>query len=115
MADDKAARAKRNSVILIGFVRVLGTEVDGEHRVRNLSKLGACVARAADWQVGARLLVQLGRLAPQLAEIIWLNDTTAGIRFAEAIDLETARSPRGIGLPPTAGWMASIGDAYRTG
>ena len=87
------AREKRNSVIVRALVEAPGGAAV-ERRVRNLSRSGACVEHAGELRDG-------------------ITDRLAGLRFADTIDLEEARKPRGVGVRPRAGWIAEINDAYR--
>jgi hypothetical protein len=105
-------REKRNSVI----VRAAVTATNGttaERRVRNLSRLGACVEHAGELQSGTSVVLHMGTLHDLRAEVMWVTDRLAGLRFAEPIDLEEARKPRGVGIKPKAGWIVDINDAYR--
>lgn len=105
-------REKRNSVIVRAAVTPPGGQPT-ECRVRNLSRFGACVEHAGEFQPGTTVMLHMGALHDLYAEVMWVTDRLAGLRFAEPIDLEEARKPRGIGVKPKAGWIADINDAYR--
>lgn len=105
-------REKRNSVIVRAAVSFPGTS-SIERRVRNLSRSGACVEHEGEMQPGATVLLQIGALNDLAAEVMWVTERLAGLRFAEPIDLEEARKPRGAGIKPQVGWIAEINDAYR--
>ncbi|MCU6455016.1 PilZ domain-containing protein [Sphingomonas sp. A2-49] len=107
-----STREKRNSVIVRAMVRAPGgTAV--ERRVRNLSRSGACVEHAGDLRDGMTVVLQIGTIQDLRGQVMWITDRLAGLSFAEAIDLEEARKPRGVGVRPQAGWIAEINDAYR--
>ena len=105
-------REKRNSVIVRAAVSFPGS-APAERRVRNLSRSGACVEHDGELQVGATVLLQMGTISDLAAEVMWVTGRLAGLRFAEPIDLDDARRPRGVGIKPKAGWIAEINDAYR--
>ena len=105
-------REKRNSVIVRAAVSVAGG-APVERRVRNLSPSGACVEHDGELRDGATVQLHMGSLSDLSAEVMWVTDRLAGLRFAEPIDLDEARRPRGIGVKPKAGWIADINDAYR--
>ncbi len=106
------AREKRNSVIVRAAVAFPGG-LPNERRVRNLSRSGACVEHAGELAAGATVQLQMGTITDLAAEVMWVTERLAGLRFAEPIDLDEARKPRGIGTTPKAGWIAEINDAYR--
>ena len=105
-------REKRNSVIVRAAVSIPGG-IAVERRVRNLSRSGACVEHDGDLSSGTTLTLHMGTLQNLPAEVVWATERLAGLRFAELIDLDEARKPRGIGVKPKAGWIAEINDAYR--
>lgn len=106
-------REKRNSVIVRAAVVVPGGSAPSERRIRNLSRSGACVEHDGDVREGMTLLLHMGTLTELPGEVMWVRGRLAGLRFAEAIDLEEARKPRGLKAAAKAGWMADINDAYR--
>ena len=108
----ESPREKRNSVIVRAAVAAPG-EAAVERRVRNLSRSGACVEHAGELSSGTVLLLQMGTLQDLPAEVVWATERLAGLRFAELIDLDEARRPRGVGVKPKAGWITEINDAYR--
>lgn len=107
-----STREKRNSVIVRAAVSVPGG-VPMERRVRNLSPSGACVEHDGDLRDGATVHLQMGTLGDLTAQVMWVSGRLAGLHFAEPIDLDEARKPRGIAVKPKAGWIADINDAYR--
>lgn len=110
----ETAREKRSSVIVRATVSYPGARPT-ERRVRNLSRSGACMEHAGELQAGATVLLQMGTINDLAAEVMWVTERLAGLRFADPIDLDEARKPRGIGIgvQPKAGWIAEINDAYR--
>jgi len=105
-------REKRNSVIVRAAVSLPGC-ASIERRVRNLSRSGACVEQDGALRPGMTVLLHMGTLNALAAEVVWVTERLAGIRFAEQIDLDEARKPRGIGLQAKAGWMVDMSHAYR--
>ncbi len=104
-------REKRNSVI----VRAIVTTPDGrsrERRVRNLSHQGACIEHNGDLTAGMTLMLHMGSMPDLMATVRWVGERLAGLRFAEIIDLDEARKPRGIGITPRAGWIADLDNPY---
>jgi len=110
--NDKAEREKRSAVIVRAVVTTPGHD-DAERRVRNLSRSGACIDHGGELATGMTVLLQMGTIVGLPASVMWVTDTLAGLQFAERIDLEEARKPRGTGAVPKAGWMADIQHAYR--
>jgi hypothetical protein len=106
------SREKRNSVIVRAAVRLPGGG-QSERRVRNLSRSGACIDNDGDLAAGMMLDIEMGHITELTGEVMWVKDRLAGIRFAEPIDLDEARKPRGVTAAPKAGWMTDINDAYR--
>ena len=106
------AREKRNTVIVRAVVNAPGS-LQFERRVRNLSRSGACLEHGGELHEGMTIQMQMGTLRDLAGEVVWTTERLAGIRFAESIDLEEARKPRGVGAVPKAGWIAEINDAYR--
>lgn len=106
------AREKRNSVIVRALVEAPGGAAV-ERRVRNLSRSGACVEHAGELRDGMTVTLQIGTVQDLRGQVMWITDRLAGLRFADTIDLEEARKPRGVGVRPRAGWIAEINDAYR--
>ncbi|MGP7795888.1 PilZ domain-containing protein [Sphingomonas sp. CLY1604] len=107
----ESSREKRNSVIVRAAVYL----PDGSHserRVRNLSRSGACIEHDGDVRSGTTVLLQMGRLDDLTADVVWVRDRLAGLRFHEAVDLDEARKSRGIAVPPRAGWMTEMRNAY---
>ena len=73
---------------------------------------------------GATVLVSVGVLKAIGATVVWVKDDLAGLRFAETIDPDAARS-KAIIAPPkprpalaidrgaTAGWIRDLNSPYR--
>ncbi len=109
---DTSSREKRNSVI----VRALVTTPDGrewERRVRNLSDRGACVEHDGELQAGTTIVLRMGAICDLDATVRWVSGRLAGLRFAETVNLDEARKPRGTAVQPKAGWIVDIKHAYR--
>ncbi len=104
-------REKRNSVIVRAAV-YLPDGTHAERRVRNLSRSGACIEHDGDIVAGTTVLLQMGRLADLTADVVWVRERLAGLRFHRDIDLDDARKSRGIATPPRAGWMTEMRNAY---
>ena len=105
-------REKRNSVIVRALITPPGG-ASSERRVRNLSRSGACIDHDGELAAGMRIGIVMGRITDLVGEVVWAKERLAGIRFAEPVDLDEARQPRGTTASAKAGWIASINDAYR--
>ena len=104
-------REKRNSVI----VRAIVMTPDGksrESRVRNLSRHGACMEHHGDLTAGMTVMLHLGSMPDLMATVRWIGERLAGLSFAEDIDLDEARKPRGVGVVPRVGWIADLNNPY---
>ena len=113
MEPDPSPRERRNSVILHAQVQRPNGAVSC--RVRNLSASGACVDNGvAGLAAGERVRVAVGSVTGVVADVAWADQRLAGLRFARAVDLATARRPR---APTTAtsqaGWLDQLTHAYR--
>ena len=114
MVDAPGPRAKRSSVIIRAIVHLPGNK-QIERRVRNLSATGACIDHVSDVATGDRLVMDMGSLRGLSATVVWVRDHLAGLTFAEPVDLEAARKPRGTGaVSISSGWLADLKDAYRS-
>ncbi|WP_408988131.1 PilZ domain-containing protein [Sphingomonas sp. SUN019] len=118
---------------------MLGARISGfwggtptQHRVRDLSSGGARFDQARSLRVGSTVLVSVGALEEVGATVVWVYDDVAGLRFAQTIDPDAARSktivstggstanrlkrtepsPRGFKAVGT-GWAANLDDPYR--
>ena len=105
-------REKRNTVIVRASVNTPGGP-PVERRVRNLSRSGACLEHTGELKDGMVVQLQMGAIQDLAGEVVWTTEKLAGVRFADNIDLDEARKPRGTGALPKAGWIAEINDAYR--
>lgn len=103
-------REKRSGVIIRAAIDLGSRRV--ERRVRNLSLSGACIDQEGELTAGQHIRLSMGRLDDLTAEVMWVKDRLAGLKFDRPIDLEAARASRGAGLAK-AGWMTDINHAYR--
>jgi len=106
-------RDKRSSVILKALVRT-GSNPEGvERRVRNLSPGGACVDHSGELSLGESVVLLMGEVTDLRAQVAWVTDRLAGLRFGRQVDLEAARRSRTAGPALKTGWMADMNHAYR--
>ncbi len=122
--DSLTPRMPRQQVFLGAEVCGFGGGVPSKHRVKDLSASGARIDRAGTLRPGATVLVSVGVLKAVGATVIWVKDDLAGLRFAETIDPDAARS-KAIIAPPkprpaqmidrgaTAGWVQNLDNPYR--
>lgn len=120
--DELAPRQPRQNVLLSAEICGFDGGAPTKHRVRDLSSTGARVDHAGSFRVGATVLISVGVLDHIGATVMWVRDDSAGLRFAEPIDPEAARSkalvsnaqkpapPRGS---PGAGWIFDLNDPHR--
>ena len=87
--------------------------------MRDLSSTGARVDRAGSLQVGSTVLVSVGVLDQVGATVVWVKGDSAGLKFAEPIDPEAARS-KALVAPAQkreegegAGWIFDLNNPYR--
>lgn len=120
--DGLAPRQPRQNVLLGAEISGFGGGTPTKHRVRDLSSTGARVDRAGSFKVGSTVLVSVGVLDHVGATVVWVKDDTAGLKFAEPIDPEAARSKALVGgapkvAPPRgsagAGWIFDLNDPHR--
>ncbi|WP_375428610.1 PilZ domain-containing protein [uncultured Sphingomonas sp.] len=130
--DDLTARSPRQQVLLGAEIGGFGGGTPTKHRIKDLSTTGARVDRAGSLRPGSTVLVSVGVLAAIGATVVWVKDDAAGLRFAEPIDPDAARSktfvaPKttsGAGPAPgstarapgpvaTAGWVGTMANPYR--
>jgi len=122
--DNLPPRMPRQQVLLGAEICGFGGGAPTKHRVKDLSVAGAKVDRAGMLRPGATVLVSVGVLKAIGATVIWVKDDLAGLRFAETIDPDAARS-KAIIAPPkprpttvadrgaTAGWIRDLNSPYR--
>ena len=119
--DELAPRQPRQNVLLGAEIRGFGPGAPTKHRIRDLSSTGARVDRAGSLKVGSTVLVSVGVLEQVGATVIWVRDDLAGLKFAESIDPDAARS-KAIVAPAakseprhdaSAGWVADLNNPYR--
>jgi hypothetical protein len=90
--DGLAPRQPRQNVLLGAEICGFGGGAPTKHRVRDLSSTGARVDGAGSFKVGATVLVSVGVLEQVGATVMWVKGDSAGLKFAEAIDPDAARS-----------------------
>ncbi|NML04492.1 PilZ domain-containing protein [Sphingomonas sp. G-3-2-10] len=90
--EELTPRQPRQNVLLGAEISGFGGGTPTKHRVRDLSASGARVDRAGSLKVGSTVLVSVGVLEQVGATVIWVRDDLAGLKFAEAIDPDAARS-----------------------
>lgn len=117
-------RMPRQQVLLGAEICGFGGGVPTKHRIKDLSASGARVDRAGALKQGATVLVSVGVLKAVGATVIWVKDDLAGLRFADSIDPDAARS-KAIVAPPkpraarildpgvSAGWVEERDSPYR--
>lgn len=117
--DGLAPRQPRQNVLLGAEICGFGGGTPTKHRVRDLSSTGARVDRAGALKPGATVLVSVGVLDQVGATVVWVKGDSAGLKFAEAIDPDAARS-RAIVAPSraqddsaAAGWLFDQSSPYR--
>jgi hypothetical protein len=117
-------RKPRQQVLLGAEICGFGGGAPTKHRIKDLSVSGARIDRAEGLKPGATVLVSVGVLKAVGATVIWVKDDLAGLRFAETIDPDAARSkaliapskPRPtvpIDRGATAGWIQDLHSPYR--
>jgi hypothetical protein len=129
--DEPAPRKARQNVLLSAEISQFGGIAKTKHRIRDLSAGGARIDRAGSLRIGATILVSVGQLEEVGATVIWVRGDLAGLKFANVIDPDAARSktivqakgPPGISeqarsdpsgaATPSAGWIADLSNAYR--
>ena len=85
-------RTPRQNVLLGVEIMAFGGNMTTKHRIRDLSATGARIDRAGALRAGATVLVTVGMLDAVGATVIWVEGDLAGLRFAEPINPEAARS-----------------------
>ena len=117
-------RMPRQQVLLGAEICGFGGGEPTKHRIKDLSVSGARVDKADTLRPGATVLVSVGVLKAVGATVIWVKDGLAGLRFAETIDPDAARSkaliapakPRpavGADRGASAGWVQDLNNPYR--
>lgn len=136
MADDKEhvrpdRRMRRQNVLLGAKISGFGDGSPTNHRIRDLSASGARIDRASALRTGATVLVSVGVLETVGATVVWVQEDIAGLKFAELIDPDAARSKAIVapgkhrnfdqqgaaGTRPDpalrAGWISELNSPYR--
>ena len=123
-----ASRQPRQNVLLGAEICGFGGGAPTKHRIRDLSRTGARIDRAGALKVGSTVLVSVGVLEQVAATVIWVRGDAAGLKFAEEIDPDAARSktlvtPAQKAGPAreaekeqgtlAAGWAAGLYSPYR--
>lgn len=118
--DGPAPRQARQNVLLGAEITGFGGGVPTKHRIRDLSSTGARVDRAGAFKVGSTVLVSVGVLEQVGATVVWVKDDAAGLKFAEPIDPDAARSKAIVAPahkpavePGLAGWIGDRDSPYR--
>lgn len=128
----RTPREARHHVLLGARISGFGGSAPTLHRVRDLSTRGARVDNASALRVGSTVLVSVGVLEEVGATVVWVKNDIAGLRFAEVIDSNAARSKTIIApssrpeagsdkpkreadgvAPAGAGWIAGLDSPYR--
>lgn len=119
-SDPSGREMPRQQVLLGAEITGFGGGTPSKHRVRDLSPSGARIDRAGGLRVGSTVLVTVGILQAVGATVVWVKDDLAGLKFAEPIDPDAARS-KAIVAPAaqprptigTSGWIGGLDDPYR--
>ncbi len=121
-------RAPRQQVLLGAQIAGFGRGATTRHRIKDLSATGARVDRAGMLTPGSTVLVSVGVLEAVGATVVWVREDAAGLKFAEPIDPDAARSKtivsaghparppaaaRPAGSAATAGWVGTMASPYR--
>jgi hypothetical protein len=119
-------RTIRHNVMLRATVERFGGTRSTSHRVRDLSTGGVRIDQAEGLPVGATVLITVGALQSVGATVVWVKDGSAGLKFAQPINIDDARAKAAIAprrepdrvqfsgpVTPSAGWMPTLTDAYR--
>lgn len=96
---DDRREHERQSVFLRASLREFGSRPPSHHRVRNISEGGACLDQAEHLRPGQMVLLDIGRLEEIAATTVWTERALAGLKFAQPIEKEDAKS-RGTAVPP---------------
>lgn len=119
-SDPSGREMPRQQVLLAAEIAGFGGGVPSKHRVRDLSSSGARIDHASNLRAGSTVLVSVGVLQAVGATVVWVKGDLAGLKFAEPIDPDAARSkaivtPAGAPQAHTgrAGWIGGLEDPYR--
>jgi hypothetical protein len=110
--DGLAPRQPRQNVLLGAEISGFGGGTPTKHRVRDLSSTGARVDRAGSLKVGSTVLVSVGVLDQVGATVVWVREDTAGLKFAEPIDPEAARSKALVAPAQKPGQDGAVGAGW---
>lgn len=100
---ESADGRRRDSVFLLANVTAPDGATNG-YRARNLSPDGVCIDQPAGVDVGATLTLSIGLVEDIRAEVVWVRDGLAGLKFAAPIDPAQARKRAPKSLDPKSGW-----------
>ena len=89
-AKDHAFRKPRYSVTLTASAVRAHHQDTTEHSVQNLSEDGACVQSGEVFQVREKLVVTIGNLMAVGAEVRWVANGLAGMKFTRPINIADA-------------------------
>ncbi|WNO54491.1 PilZ domain-containing protein [Stakelama saccharophila] len=93
MADvDERRTETRYSMMLSARVEQFGAREPTQHRIRNLSRHGACIDRVDRMQRGQTVLITVGALECVASTVRWTEEARAGLHFATPIDIDAARA-----------------------
>jgi hypothetical protein len=87
----------RDSLFLMGDLRVHGEPVAHRVRVRNLSSGGMMAETELRVLPGTRVTVELKNLPPVEGSVAWVQEHRFGVAFAEEIDPKAPRSQIHVG------------------
>ena len=95
----------RHSVLLSATAEGFGRREISQHRVRNLSSTGACVDNGTGLRPRGTIVVTVGHLVAIGAQIVWIDQGLAGMKFNKPIQIELALAKAIV--PPKAGGNTS--------
>ena len=87
----------RDSLFLMGDLRLEGDSVAHRVRVRNLSAGGMMAETDLRVLPGTRVTVELKNLPPVEGSVAWVQEHRFGVAFVEEIDPKAPRSPVNTG------------------
>ncbi|MBR0551961.1 PilZ domain-containing protein [Stakelama marina] len=90
MQPANARREIRHNVFLSALVERFGAKETSKHRVRNISRNGACIDTAQAFKRGETVLITVGDLECVGSTVRWIEGSRAGVQFAMAIDISSA-------------------------
>ncbi|TPG43339.1 hypothetical protein EAH79_06060 [Sphingomonas koreensis] len=94
-------REPRHSVMLSATLERFGPHQPSQHRIRNLSRNGACLDAAESLRAGETVLITVGDLQCVGSTVRWVADGRAGLAFANPINVDAARSKVAVRTIPS--------------